>query len=403
MRKHNCDIAIVGGGLAGGLIALALSRLQPDLRLTIIEEGPVLGGNHMWSFFVSDVEPADRWLIAPLVSHGWRGYDVHFPGHSRSLDTIYYSIESERLDEVLRQRLPAAHIRTGARALACSATTVVLADGTRIEAGGVIDARGLGPDDHAALGALSGGWQKFVGQTLLLDEPHSLTQPIVMDATVDQIDGYRFVYCLPLSPLEVFVEDTYYSDGPRLDQPALQARIADYATARGWTVLGITREESGVLPVASGGDFNAFWEATGTKCAKAGARAGLFHPLTSYSLPDAVRFAVNLAGLGDLSGAALLTESRRYAERHWKRGRFYRLLTAMMLEAGQSDQRYKLLERHYTLNQGLLERFYAGQSTRGDMLRELSGKPPVPVGSALAAMRRSISGTGEPMLKGVTA
>ena len=40
-----------------------------------------------------------------------------------------------------------------------------------------------------------------------------------------------------------------------------------------------------------GGDFDAYWRSTGTDLAKAGMRAGLFHPTTGYSLPDAVRLA----------------------------------------------------------------------------------------------------------------
>ena len=37
-----CDIAIVGGGLAGGLIALALRRKRPDCDVRLIEEtGPL--------------------------------------------------------------------------------------------------------------------------------------------------------------------------------------------------------------------------------------------------------------------------------------------------------------------------------------------------------------------------
>ena len=45
----NCDIAIAGGGLAGGLIALALAEKQPHLDVRLIEAAADLGGNHVWS------------------------------------------------------------------------------------------------------------------------------------------------------------------------------------------------------------------------------------------------------------------------------------------------------------------------------------------------------------------
>ena len=67
-----CDVAIVGGGLAGGLIALALRTKRPDVDIRLIEPGAI-GGEHVWSFFSSDVAEADRWLAAPLVSYRWPG------------------------------------------------------------------------------------------------------------------------------------------------------------------------------------------------------------------------------------------------------------------------------------------------------------------------------------------
>ncbi|MDE8530022.1 lycopene cyclase family protein, partial [Klebsiella pneumoniae] len=79
-----------------------------------------------------------------------------------------YSIESERLDAVVRAALPPEAVMTGRKVLAASPTAVVLADGDRIEAKGVIDARGSGD-----LSLLDLGWQKFVGLEFALEEPHA--------------------------------------------------------------------------------------------------------------------------------------------------------------------------------------------------------------------------------------
>ena len=134
---HRCNVAIVGAGLAGGLIALALAQKHPDLDLRLIDAGETVGGNHLWSFFESDVAAQDRWLVEPLICHRWTGYDVAFPAHRRTLDAHYRSIESERLDRVVRERLPDGALMLGRRVLAASATAVVLGDGERIEADGV--------------------------------------------------------------------------------------------------------------------------------------------------------------------------------------------------------------------------------------------------------------------------
>jgi lycopene beta-cyclase len=381
------DIAILGGGLAGGLIALALAERQPDLDIVLIEQDDALGGNHVWSFFGPDVAKADRWLIERLVVKGWRGYDVAFPDYDRTLPATYYSITSERLNYELRQTLPPRAILSGQRVVEADAREVRCADGSRIAASAVIDARGM-----RLAGELTGGWQKFVGRLVELEAPHGLERPVVMDATVDQIDGYRFVYCLPFTEREIFVEDTYYSDSSSLDRAAVGQRIERYCADRGWQVKRTISEEHGVLPVVSGGDFEAFWRATGIATAKAGTRAGLFHPLTSYSLPHAVRFATALAARRDFAADSLARFSESHARAEWARADFARRLGKMLFEAAVPIDRYKVLERFYTLDNKLIERFYGARSTLADKLRLVSGKPPVPFFRGLG----SFLGMGQP-------
>ncbi len=377
----SCDVAIVGAGLAGGMIALALKARHPALDVRLIDAAPVVGGNHLWSFFGSDVAQEDRWIVAPLVVHAWQGYDVRFPDHARTIDATYYSIESERLDREVRRVLPPHALMLGRKVSGASATAVVLADGDRIEATGVIDARGPGD-----LSLLDLAWQKFLGRELALNVPHESPRPMVMDATIPQIDGYRFVYCLPFSAERMFVEDTYYSDTPDLDVPVIGARIDDYVAGRGWSVARVEREESGVLPVAMGGDFEAYWRSGGAHVAKAGMRAGMFHPTTGYSLPDAVRTAAMLADLSDFSGAKLHDATHAMARATWQSRGFYRMLDTMLFRAAEPEERYRILERFYRLSPALIGRFYAGRSTMTDKARVLTGKPPVPISRAVRAI-----------------
>jgi lycopene beta-cyclase len=375
------DILIAGGGLAGGLVTLALAARRPEISVTIVEAGQALGGNHVWSFFDSDVAAADRALVEPLVCHRWEGHDVAFPGLRRTLPGGYNSIESERLDAVLRAKLPAERILTGTAIVVLDPAGATLADGTRIAAKGVIDARGF-----AGPSVLDLGWQKFVGRLLQLRAPHGLTRPVIMDATVDQAPGYRFIYLLPFGPDRVFVEDTYYHDTPGIDAAALGKRIVDYASARGWVIEAVEREEVAVLPIACGGDFDALWpEADGI--ARVGMAAGLFQPMTGYSLPDAVRTAALVAGMADLSSAGLAVALRKHARTAWAERGFYRMLARMLFQAADPPERYRLLERFYALDEGLIARFYAGRSTLADKARILIGKPPVPLRRALRALR----------------
>ena len=371
------DIAIVGGGLAGGLAALALAQRRPDLDVRVVERGPI-GGNHVWSWFDSDIAPANRWILAPLAHRHWDSYDIAFPAHARTLSTGYNSTSGTALDAAVRAALLPERIIAEA-AVSLETDRVALANQSALAARHVLDARGSGD-----FSMLTCGWQKFLGQRLTVAGGHGLVRPMVMDATVDQLDGYRFVYCLPFDADTVFVEDTYYSDTRDFDPAALRQRIADYAAARGWPVTAVDGEEMGALPVVMAGDFNALWPAD-DGVARIGVRAGVFQATTGYSLPDAVRFAallVEAIDAPDLAGRL-----RAFAVEAWRRQRFYRMLDMMLFRAGKPEERYRILERFYRLRPALIERFYAGQSTSADKLRILSGKPPVPFWRAVNVIR----------------
>ncbi len=375
------DLLIVGGGLAGCLTALAVRARRPGTRVTIVEAAERLGGNHIWSFFESDVAAAEMSLVAPLVCHRWAGSEVAFPHHRRALATPYLSIESERLDAVVRAALPAADIVTGVSVRALDRGNAYLIDGRAIEAEAVIEARGLRDTD-----ALDLGWQKFVGQLLRLERPHGLDRPVIMDATVDQSEGYRFVYVLPFDAHRVFVEDTYYDLSPALDVRAIEARIADYAARRGWQVAGVERQESAALPIAMDGNFELLWRTGAQGIGKIGMAAGLFHPLTGYSLPDAVRSAAQVAALPTLESNAVHDALKKSAEAAWDQRGYYRLLVRLLFRAAAPAERYRMLERFYRLKPGLIGRFYAGQSTWTDKARILCGRPPVSIGKALGVI-----------------
>ena len=379
-ETDRCDVAILGGGLAGGLIALALAQKRPDLSVLLIEGTGTIGGDHIWSFFESDIAPRDRWLIAPLVCHSWSQHDVAFPRHQRTIPGAYHSVRSDRLDALVRSTLPAGAILTGKRVHTAGPTMVLMHDGSRIEAGGVIDARGTSDLQHLDL-----AWQKFVGQEVRLEKPHGLERPLIMDATIEQIDGYRFLYVLPFSADTMLIEDTYYSDRAHLAPGTITPRIQHYAAGRGWKIAEILREETGVLPIAMGGDFEAYWRSGGDGVAKVGMRAGLFHPTTGYSLPDAVRVAARLTREKDLSGDALHTLLHAEARQAWQDRRFYRMLSRMLFRAAHPPQRWKILDHFYRKDRGLIRRFYAARSTLLDKVRLMSGKPPVPISRAAAS------------------
>jgi lycopene beta-cyclase len=257
---------------------------------------------------------------------------------------------------------------------------VTLENGDVWEANCVLDARGFEPNENVFL-----GYQKFVGRTIRTKEPHGLKHPIIMDATVEQLGGYRFVYCLPFTEHEILVEDTYYTDGADLSENEVAARVGDYINAKGWGDHELVRQEKGVLPITLASSSFI------TTDSVIGIRGGFYHAVTGYSFPMALKVAYWIAWdidcfktdpSGDIEDHLYYAiQSSQYA--HWRKESFLRLLNRMLFRACEPDQRYKVLQRFYGLSQGIVERFYAGQLTWRDKARILIGKPPVPVHKAL--------------------
>jgi lycopene beta-cyclase len=375
----DADLILVGGGLANGLIAWRLLSQRPALRLLLLEQDARIGGNHTWSFHDGDLDAAQRQWIAPLVSKRWPRYDVIFPQHARTLDSGYASVSSEDFARVIAPALGAA-LRPNARIDALSPTSVRLADGQTLRARAVIDGRGMRPSSRLAL-----GYQTFLGQEVLLARPHGLSAPIIMDASVAQQGGYRFVYVLPFGPRQVLIEDTHYVDTQAWEPERLRANIAAYAQARGWDIVELIREEQGSLPIVLAGDFEDYWrDLQGQPCA--GLRAGLFHSTTGYSLPHAVRLAERIAALPALDAPRLFEAIHLEARTEWRRQRFFRMLNRMLFLAGSPDHRWRVMQRFYRLPASLIGHFYAGRLSLGDKARILTGKPPVPVLQALSAV-----------------
>jgi len=368
-------LLLAGGGLANGLIAYRLARKRPEISVRLVEGGDTLGGRHTWSFFDTDIGSAGDW-ISVFVAKSWRAYEVRFPKRRRRVGNLYRSITSQRFHEVLTAEL-GDRVILKTRIETLGPDWVDLADGRRLTANLVIDGRGPAASPDLIL-----GYQKFLGQTVRLTAEHGLDAPIIMDATVDQLEGYRFLYVLPWDTRVLLIEDTRYTDGADLDRDDLRRGVADYAQSRGWTIEAVLEEEEGVLPVALGGDIEAHWRRA-EDAALSGLRAALFHPTTGYSLPDAVALADAICGLAAVDAGSVERLIRERSIRLWHDRAFFRLLNRPLFRAARPGERYQVLERFYGLPEVLIARFYAARLTGLDKLRILSGKPPVPIGAAL--------------------
>ena len=258
------------------------------------------------------------------------------------------------------------------------AREVDLEDGRQLQARCILDGRGWrGPLPVPC------GYQKFVGRDVTLRGPHGLNGPILMDATVRQPDAYRFVYVLPWSERSLLIEETDYSDTPAVDVPGARSRIETYATSRGWEIESVQREEIGALPIPLSGAFEHVWPSETAAVPRVGVRAGLFHPTTGYSLPDAARLALRLVRFEPLESEAVYARLRDDARKAWNERGYFRFLNKMMFRAADPKERVRIFERFYGLSEGLIGRFYAARIRWIDRVRLLAGKPPVPLHRAL--------------------
>ena len=371
MPARELDYVLVGGGLQNALIALALAARPRPPRVALVERDDRLGGNHTWCFHEDDVPAPLRPVLAPLVAHRWPGYEVRFPGLRRRLAGEYSAIPSGRLDEVLRARFEALGwpLHLGRAATAVAADRVTLEGGEVITARVVIDARG---PDRASASPDAAGFQKFVGVELELARPHGLVEPVLMDATVEQRDGYRFVYVLPMGPTRALVEDTYFSSGPALDRDAVRERCLAYARASGLEPAEVVREEHGVLPMP--------WKVSGEPRPGregpllAGYQGGWFHPATGYSLPAAARLA---ALVGEVPAERLFgRELDELAAAMRRQARFFCQLNRLLFRWFAPGERWQVLARFYQLPDPTIRRFYAMDLGTLDRARLLVGRPP---------------------------
>ncbi len=363
------DYVLVGGGLQSALLVLALRAQQPRRRVAVIEPRAHFGGNHTWCFHSGDVSDAARAWMAPLVAHRWRGYRVVFPDFERDVDRSYEAITSERLHAVLQNALAdGGSTFLGRKATRVGAHAVELDDGMRLDASLVIDARGPSAESNGAV--RRAGYQKFVGLEIETSAPHAVGLPLLMDATVEQRDGFRFMYCLPFAPTRVLVEDTTFSDGPQMDRAARRDAILAYAKHRGWDIARVVREEEGVLPMPWRDAFDVPRQAP----LRAGYRGGFFHPATGYSLPVAVRLAELVASRApeQLFGAKLTA----FARAHRRQATFCQRLNSMLFQWFPPEQRWHVFRRFYGLPVETIERFYALRLRPLDQGRLLWGRPP---------------------------
>lgn len=360
------DFVIVGGGLQGCLLALALRQHQPEATVLVLEKSRTLCGNHTWSFHQTDLTPeCGEWFL-PLVDHHWPSYDVQFGAWRREVPIGYGTLFSHSLAQHVERARTASQgklIVRQADVIEVEPHRVKLADGESITGRSALDCRGL---DRNQVEIGSVGFQKFAGFEVEIDRqwPHAV--PTLMDDRIDQQDGFRFWYTLPFAANRILVEDTRFSNHPDFSPDESLVHVREYLARHGIQRFEVIRRESGCLPMP--------YRSRQSSMNALGYRGGLFHAATGYSIPLAANLAEEVASKSPEESFSVIEQFRR---RHRFPAAFSRWLNRMLFRLVKPDHRHKIFERFYQrLPVATIERFYGHRFGALDACRLVVGRPP---------------------------
>jgi len=385
VKTIKTNLLIAGGGLASCILAYRIKSLSSDIDFLVVEKDHQLGGNHNWSFHTTDISNSQFEWLSPLITFRWNEHDVVFPQYSRTIKGGYNTITSIDMHEKLMP-LIGNHVLFDNAINYLDNKVAKLDDGTVIEADIVIDAMGNSPSKGITI-----AYQKFLGIEIELNKTHNIERPILMDAAVEQIDGYRFMYTLPFSENKLLVEDTRYSDSSQINEEEYQAQIMKYLDMKGWQDCKIIKKEKGVLPIILNGNYsNVFNKEIGM----IGMKALLCHPTTGYSLPHAVKIADLISSKIYNKSNKINDDIKQYSIQSWKKDEFFRVLNRMLFWACEPSSRYKVFQRFYTLPESLIAKFYSREYLFIEKIKMMIGmmdgfKPPIKISKALKVLYRN--------------
>jgi lycopene beta-cyclase len=348
VRARNHGLLVAGDGASAALAALAVARLRPDLPLLLVGESARFGGERPLFLFDEALSEEERGFVEPLTETRWDAVYAALPGRSRKLKLPCRILSPARIDAALREALPPDRLRGERRLVAVRDASLLLDGGETLAGDGALDARSWTHQTTLEL-----GWRHSLARTLDFAAPHRVDLPVTIDTTLSQGAGCAFFACTPLAPTRLIVEHVYYSESPDPAEPG--GELDRYLAARGWSGADSAGETRAALPVALGGDFEAYYRIGGARVAKLGKRGGFFFPTTGSPVPDAIRNALLLARQRDFGGEALHDLFEEAALALWRRREPYRAFDRRLF-AGDGCA---ALEGLFGLEAPLIARFFA--------------------------------------------
>lgn len=84
--EHLHDLAIIGGGLFGSLLGLALRAHRPDIDFVLIEKEGYFGGSFLEAAIANEIPDPIRSILDPAIVKYWPACFVNYPGQSERFE-----------------------------------------------------------------------------------------------------------------------------------------------------------------------------------------------------------------------------------------------------------------------------------------------------------------------------
>jgi lycopene beta-cyclase len=282
-REPVADLAVVGLGPAGR--ALAHRATAAGLDVIAVDPHP----DRRWTpTYAAWCDELPGWLDGHAVAAARVERPRVWTTHEHVLARPYCVLDNDALRAALD--LGSARVLAGTAA-DVEPDRVILRDGSRLRARQVIDARGAQPARGLAEQTASGVVVSGEAALPVLGDGEAWFMDWRADngAAPDEIPS--FLYAVPLGRDRVLLEETCLVGRPGLSQDVLRTRLETRLRARRVPVAANGERERVRFPVQVPRAAGA--------AASFGARAGLMHPGTGYSV------AASLSAVDGLVGAIL--------------------------------------------------------------------------------------------------
>lgn len=365
------DVLIIGGGLSGLSLALALIDNASELTVAVVEPRTRYQDDRTWSFWGPVHHRMDS-----LVSHRWPRWcfgladsdpqTIDYPSMPyQSIASIdFYRHAADRIgasDTVtlyLGEAIEHCEQRRDTEGSSWRAHSPDHEFNARV----VIDTRPP-PTEQFQTSAL---YQCFVGDVIDITDAFDPACLELMTDMASDAHGLSFTYCLPFSPNQALVEITRFSPQP-VDWAVLEDDLQALKARRGWLDAPIQRTERGQLPMGM-----APRQATDSGYVYAGTSAGGLRAATGYGFWRIQRWAQHCAASLDADMTPLAHPPEPKIQ-GWMDGLFLQVLRHHPKRAPEFF--FRLYQR---VRADVLVRFLSDQSSAIDKLKVVLSLPKRP-------------------------